>query len=58
MSSAQLRKIEEAEIIKQTEGALLMSTNISALLKAASVGLEKVINQSSDRKHVVVMSHT
>ena len=35
-----------------------MSTNISERLKAASVGLEEVINQFTDRKHVVLVSHT
>ena len=34
-----------------------MSTNISVRLKAASVGLREVINQFTDRKHVVAMSH-
>lgn len=50
--------MKEAYIIDQTEGDLLMSTNISARLKAASVGLKEVINQITDRKHVVLMSHT
>lgn len=34
-----------------------MSTNISVRLKAASVELGEVINQFTDRKHVVLMSH-
>lgn len=41
MSSVQLKGIKDALIMNQTEGALLMSTNISGWLKAASVGLRK-----------------